>query len=289
MKQTRFSQRLSLLMKERKISGQRIGDAIGKSQKTISRYANGEVDPDNDTKNAIYRVIADISGIEEDAMTEEELAEQELFDEWTDDLLVHPEYREWEMGAELQKEESYRLDNLEKKFDQLSLGAKQYYLKYMDKFHLIEEWEYEVMDVFHKLSTQKQVELVEYLEHFDFTYKKLRNTEKIASYMEMIGCAEKSPILIKENNVSEENKKRDLVLKKEWSERMLEICNREKYYVPYSPYFLSYSPYDWYFLLRVQIFEIYEDGNEYFWGDEHGGICIGNKLMHLLDSFTEGD
>ena len=40
-----FSKRLTQLMKQRKISGQKIGEAVGKSQKTISRYANGEIDP----------------------------------------------------------------------------------------------------------------------------------------------------------------------------------------------------------------------------------------------------
>ena len=82
--ETRFSQRLSKLMKERKISGQKIAAAVGKSQKTISRYATGEIEPTEELKNAIFRVIADISGLEEDALTERDLEEREFFQEFSE-------------------------------------------------------------------------------------------------------------------------------------------------------------------------------------------------------------
>ena len=59
-----FSKRLTQLMKQRKISGQKIGEAVGKSQKTISRYANGEIDPPVEMKNKIYKAISDLSGYE---------------------------------------------------------------------------------------------------------------------------------------------------------------------------------------------------------------------------------
>ena len=82
MAQSRFSHRLTVLMRKRKISGQKIGDMIGKSQKTISRYANGEVEPSNEIKNQIYAAIAELSGIEEDGIPEEELELRELL--WKD-------------------------------------------------------------------------------------------------------------------------------------------------------------------------------------------------------------
>ena len=72
MARSRFSHRLTVLMRKRKISGQKIGELVGKSQKTISRYANGEVEPSNEVKNQIYGAIAKLSGIEEDGITEEE-------------------------------------------------------------------------------------------------------------------------------------------------------------------------------------------------------------------------
>lgn len=43
-KEPQFAEILTFLMKEYKISGQKIADKIGKSQKTISRYARGEGD-----------------------------------------------------------------------------------------------------------------------------------------------------------------------------------------------------------------------------------------------------
>lgn len=284
MTQTRFSQRLTLLMKKRKISGQRIGDAIGKSQKTISRYANGEVDPDDATKNSIYRAIADISGIEEDALSEEELSERERFQEWSEELIQHPEYEEWEDAAEYESGNDTRLDNLKNLFDQLSLGAKQYYIKYLEKLHLLENWEYEMMDVFHELSPKKQAELIEYLEHFDFAYKKLGCVKKMASYMEMIENSKERPILLKEDGENEQNRECSSVIKEEWVEKIVDMLYQNSGYVPHSPCFLTYTPYDWYFLLRVHIFELYDKENKVCWGEEHGGVCIGIKLMHLLES-----
>lgn len=286
MTQTRFSQRLAALMKERKISGQKIGDAIGKSQKTISRYANGEVDPSNEIKNAIYRVIADISGIEEDAMTEE-LLEQEWFGDWAKDVMNNSECGEWKLVVEAENENGNRLENLKSSFEQLSLGAKQYYIKYLEKFHLLEDWEYEVVDVFHKLSSKKQTELVEYLEHFDFTYKKLNCTKKMATYMEMIENSKECPVLIKDNGEFIKTKENDSTIKEEWLEKIVAMMYQNTGYIPYVPCFLTYTPYDWYFLFRLQIFELYDREFKVCWGEEHGGVCLGNKLMHLLESITE--
>ncbi len=286
MPHTRFSQRLSYLMKERKISGQRIGDAIGKSQKTISRYANGEVDPSTDIKNMIYRVIADISGIEEDATTEEQLSEQEWLweNEWTE--------TEIQMGRVTQEEEIESFECLSSAFDELSIGAKNYYIKNIQKFHLMEDWEYEVMYIYRSLPAHKQKKFLQFFEPFNFTFSSMYNMRKMAAYMEMIEISERRPVIIKEK-VSEIDAIQAEKLKEEWIDKISEMEWGEdsscyKYwYTPAYPDFLSYTPHDWYVLLRIQIFEL-NDEEKVHWGDEHGELALGSKLYSIMMSIEQG-
>lgn len=285
---TRFSQRLSYLMKERKISGQRIGDAIGKSQKTISRYANGEVDPGTDIKNMIYRAIADISGIEEDATTEEQLSEQEWLweNEWTE--------TEIQMGRATQEEETELFECLSSAFDELSIGAKKYYIKNIQKFHLMEDWEYEVMYIYRSLPAHKQKKFLQFFEPFNFTFSNRDNIRKMAAYMEMIEISERRPVIIKEKD-SEIDAIQAEKLKEEWIDKINEMewhgdrnscC--QYWHIPAYPDFLSYTPHDWYVLLRIQIFEL-DDYEKVHWADEHGGLALGSRLYSIMRSIEQGN
>lgn len=284
MVQTRFSQRLSWLMKERKISGQKIGDAIGKSQKTISRYANGEVDPSNDVKNMIYRVIADISGIEEDATTEEKLSEQE----WI--LKADFSEREIEIGEQDQLEDAGRFDCLKKVFEQLSIGAKNYYIQNIDKFHLIEEWEYDVMEIYHKLSIKQQEKFLQYIEPVNFNFSSMDNHNKIAAYVQMVDISKNRPILLTENSEENVKQNKNEELCDEWINKITELefsKNSDRMHIPCYPDFIWYTPQDWYFMLRIQIFEL-NDKERYVWGEHHGDKQIGSKLYSILRSIEEG-
>ena len=285
--ESRFSQRLSILMKERKISGQRIGDAIGKSQKTISRYSNGEVDPDNKTKNAIYRVIADISGIEEDATTEEELDLQEnwekIYSEFNEEF--QPGCYEWELGIQESERMLETYSQHEKIFHDLSLGAKKYYLNNIDTFFMVENWECSVLDIFHEFSPRQQEKFVKYLENFNFNLEMLRNCHnafKISAYMDMIIHSENRPVLMIEkkcddNSANIEEKKLD----DEYISIMNHKLNNSYHELLTYPEFLSFTPYDWYVLLRITIFEMY-DSEPCLWTQEDSEVYIGNALDTLL-------
>ena len=61
MNSNTFADRLKSLMKERKISGQRIADAVDISQKTVSRYATGESEPTEGMQRSILSAIAELS------------------------------------------------------------------------------------------------------------------------------------------------------------------------------------------------------------------------------------
>lgn len=292
--ETRFSQRLSMLMKERKISGQRIADAIGKSQKTISRYANGEVDPSNEIKNTIYRVIADMSGIEEDATTEEELDSQEDWEKLCIELEeeFQPGCGEWEWGLQTQMEEEDNSRKLMKIFHELTLGAKKYYMQNVNTFHMVEEWEFAVMELFHEFKPQKQAEFVKYLEKFDYNFEQLKYggcAYKIAAYIEMVRNSENRPMLLIEKNKEEDTNSREEKELEEKYERELEYyLNAPVEVLSDYPNLLSYTSYDWYVLLRITIFELY-DPDKILWTQEESEIYIGRLLDTLLGNMRTGD
>ena len=48
------------------------------------------------------------------------------------------------------------------------------------------------------------------------------------------------------------------------------------------PNYLKYTKEDWYFLFRVQVFEMYDD-EQVMW-DPDNGILLGPKLGELFDS-----
>ena len=282
--ETRFSQRLTWLMKERKISGQKIGAAVGKSQKTISRYATGEIEPNEQMKNAIYQAIAAISGIEEDGMTEDELEDREFFGKLSEDWTTNPDCIDEQMGLEIYERNVTNEANLCDVFRKLTPQAKKYYLENFDVFHMVEMWEEDVLEFFRNLSASKQEELIKYLENFNFDYKALYNTNKLGAYMTMISNASKRPVLIMEQveEVREISKQEERMVD-EYECRLFDIrIGNAQGEMPYYPWFLSYTSREWYFLLRVQIFELY-DKQTCMW-DVENGIEVGVMLAHLLDA-----
>lgn len=290
--ESRFSRRLSMLMKERKISGQRIGEAIGKSQKTISRYANGEVEPSNDIKNTIYRVIADISGIEDDATTEEELDAQEdwkrIYAELEEEF--PPGCYEWELGLQESERKQENYFQQERIFHDLSFGAKKYYLDNIETFMLVEDWECRVLDIFHGFTSRQQEKFVKYLENFNFDFELLRNSYsayKISAYTDMIRHSENRPVLLvekerDESSWSTEEKK----LEEEYSSIMNHKLMDDFEELLAYPEFLSFTQYDWYVLLRITIFELH-DSKPILWSQEMSEVYIGNALDTLLCNIRE--
>ncbi len=64
--------------------------------------------------------------------------------------------------------------------------------------------------------------------------------------------------------------------------------NMGVYYFPEKPEFLSFDQNDWYFLLRIAIFELYDDNADCLWGDEHGEIYLHSKLNLLMTAVENG-
>lgn len=287
MRETDFSRRLTYLMKERKISGKRIGDAIGKTQKSISRYANGEVDPDNETKNSIFKAISEISGIPEDGKTIEEIENENFIvefddDEWTD--------FELELGMQSEMDKQDFINRHEKLFDSLSLEAKKYYLKYMWKFQMIEEWEYAAIDVYKCLDQKKQEKLMALLERHDLELDRMKDHSKLAAYIEMIDASKNRPVNLISNG--KKPSKGEEEIKRKWLDNIYKIANDPELFfvMPFSSELLKYSPEDWYFLLRLNIFESYEDtdGELYEYEHNYEPVSVKGNLYMILEAIKDG-
>jgi transcriptional regulator with XRE-family HTH domain len=292
---TQFSERLSLLMKERKISGQKIGELVGKSQKTISRYANGEIEPPEEMKNAIFKAISTLSGIEDDWNIQNQ---PHLFNEYDlGDWFIDPNGAEAEIARNYERNDLNNIAFLEKEFAHMTTQAQKYYLKYFDHFMKIHEWEMFVLDFIHSLEAKKQENLLNYLEKFTVYYGGIQSPEKLASYMYMISAASNRPSIIyareAKNTNSQSKEQRDFSDKLSALFSHFSPYNTDDYMndglldqsiIPSCEY-LKYSPFDWYLLLRLQIFEYYDDTlNTVFWCEEYP-TTLGPKLFGLLNSY----
>lgn len=278
MPRTRFSHRLTVLMKKRKISGQKLGDMIGKSQKTISRYANGEVEPSNEVKNKIYAAIAKISGIEEDGLTEEvlELRALQPTDYVDDDSIGKMAVQENEISY-LDIEHSARIDSLTQDFEKLSIQEKKYYLENFFWFHQTNERDFELVYEFNLLTGKKQQEVILFLENFNVTYESLRYTEKIATILYLVEKSQERPIDIKEETPELQN---DAIVRIKFAENIQDlVINAVSGNIPYHPVFLKYTPMDWYFLFRVMIFELCDKGASRLNND--------NKIFNILKMYRD--
>lgn len=54
------------------------------------------------------------------------------------------------------------------------------------------------------------------------------------------------------------------------------------------PEFLSFTPYDWYVLLRILIFELY-DSDPVLWSQDDSEVYIGSALDTLLGNIRTGE
>ena len=287
MQETEFSRRLTYLMKERKISGKRIGDAIGKTQKSISRYANGEVDPDSETKNNIFKAISDISGIPEDGKTIEELDNERFIIEFDGNEFV--DY-ECEFGKQLEEDRDDFIERQVKIFDSLSIDAKKYFLKYMWKFQMIEDWEYAALDLYRGLDKKKQQKFMDMLERHDLELGRMKNHSKLAAYIEMIEAAKNRPVNLTSKGGSQSKSEEEI--RQKWLENICKIADDPELFnvIPFTVDLLRYSPEDWYFLLRLNIFESYEDEGAELYEYEHNyeQISMGGNLYTVLEAIKEG-
>ena len=112
-----------------------------------------------------------------------------------------------------------------------------------------------------------------------------------SAYIEMIEISKGRPTSLKSSKKENSNIANSLFEKwdEEYNHLLYESTGR--YYFPEKPEFLSFDPSDWYFLLRIAIFELYDDDMKCLWcGEEgeHGELYIHSNLYLLMDAVDNG-
>lgn len=160
-KEPQFAEILTFLMKEYKISGQKIADKIGKSQKTISRYARGEGDkePKKEVQKKILQAIADIKGYDLDQVTEDAYGATK---KWNVPLLSVEEAKKKSRVKQRKEAEN----DVVLCFRALPEEKQKFVLQHLDIYAELKLYEMEMMDNFNAISEPKRkiiMEVAEYL------------------------------------------------------------------------------------------------------------------------------
>lgn len=144
-----FANVLKTLMKKYHISGQKIADRIGKSQKTVSRYANGDVIPKTKIQEQVLQAVAEIAGYSTEAILEEgkEIKSFRKMERVTLGSARQKTYRERRKQAEQWAVRIFALLPEEK---------QSFLLEFFDVYAELRMHEIEMVDNLKRLSKEKQ-------------------------------------------------------------------------------------------------------------------------------------
>ena len=235
------------------------------------------MDPDIATKNQILKAISEISGVPDDGKTIENLEYESLvFEDSSWGIEVET------LSSEYINDLCENTSSLETIYKQLSLNAKTYYLKNIEYLHIVEDWEHEIISIYKSLEPLKKQKLLSTLEKYDFNFDNLKGTDKMSAYLYMIKVSEKRPMILKKDTSTDCDTSE---LDNKWSDTLNTMMynNDGSFYFPDKPYFLSFDPEDWYFLLRLHIFELNDDGN-YLWVHNEIAFYVGSNLLSILNA-----
>lgn len=285
MNQNRFADKLKMLMKERKVSGQKIASELNVTQKTISRYATGEIVPSEEMQQRILQAIANLGGHPEDAevkkikilpMTLREVLESGL-PLMSDEELEAREMREWESD----KHKACQI------FSMLEKKNQKFVMEHFQMYCDLDAYEIAIVEAFSVIPEDKREFVLEELNVIRIDYTAMLNNpyqcKKAAQYMEMIS---KCKDLVPEQYEKYQELPNDIEETEELKayEDMLEKTsgiNVEKMGT-YLPELINFDEKDWYLLMLVQLVSMHDKGaNVTYWGR-----FVGDKI-HLLINYLE--
>lgn len=285
MNQNRFADKLKMLMKERKVSGQKIASELNVTQKTISRYATGEIVPSEEMQQRILQAIANLGGHPEDAevkkikilpMTLREVLESGL-PLMSDEELEEREMREWESD----KHKACQI------FSMLEKKNQKFVMEHFQMYCDLDAYEIAIVEAFSVIPEDKREFVLDELNVIRIDYTAMLNNpyqcKKAAQYMEMIS---KCKDLVPEQYEKYQELPNDIEETEELKayEDMLEKTsgiNVEKMGT-YLPELINFDEKDWYLLMLVQLVSMHDKGaNVTYWGR-----FVGDKI-HLLINYLE--
>lgn len=283
MNQNRFAEKLKMLMKERKISGQKIASELNVSQKTISRYSTGEIVPGEEMQQKILQVIADIGGHPEDARVQNairtfprtlrEIRESGL-SPMSDKELEELESGEWEFDKHEASQAFAMLEKRNQKF------VMEHFQIYCD----LDVYEIAIVEAFSIIPEDKREFVLEGLNVIRIDYTAMINNayacKKAAQYMGMISkCKEIVPEKYEKyreaaNDIEETE---ELKAFADMLEKTSGV-NVEKIGT-YLPELISFDEKDWYLLMLVQFVSMQDKGVN----ATYGGRFVGDKIYMLIN------
>lgn len=282
-----FADRLKALMKERKISGQKIADAISVSQKTISRYATGEIEPNEEMQRKVLSAVAEIGGHPEDA---EYKPKKFIFPNTLRELItsgIDLVSEEELLACELQEMEMDK-DMACRVFSLLLESNQKFVIENFETFSGLEVYEIALVESFARISKDMQDFVLEGLEMVRMNCVEMgmyaSTCKKISNYMQMISKCKSITIesIEKFDDIPDGYETTDLI--NEYAEllehtRGIDVENLGNYLLE----LITFDERDWYLLMLVQFLTLRDKGANTTY---HGKI-VGDRVFGLLN-YLEG-
>ena len=273
-----FSEKLKDLMMKRKISGQKIADEMNVSQKTISRYATGEIVPNEEVQKKILDFIAQTGGHVEDAKLEWKFSTNSISELKrlleSEKTILTEQLKEWEKEKE----------DVCKAFSMFEPDNQQFVLDNFEIFNNIEVYEMLMCKSFLSFSDEKQKFILDSLATVHFEVKNFTMKpdvcKKIINYMEMIS---KCKNIVYED---EEKWSGGQLIQAAYNEncqayekKIEEMSGKKiKFFGWYLWDMIKFDEKVWYLLMLVQILALSDTGVNSTFGE---GI-VGDKVSLLL-------
>lgn len=283
MNNNSFADILKNLMKERKISGQKIADAVGVSQKTISRYVTGENEPNEDMQKKILEAIAEIGGHPEDAITDKQ---PYIFATTLREAMKYSsQMASDEEILDMELQEFYRdKDNACKVFSLLVESNQKFVLDNLDVYCELDVHEIAIVEAFAKISEDKRSFILDSLETIHLNFSDMRDKpsvcQKLSKYIEMMSKCKAIELekIEKFKDIPESVEFTQCV--QEYADKLEIIsgANVEKLGA-FLPELITFDERDWYLLSLVQMLSLRDQGANV----TYYGRFVGDKVYALIN------
>ncbi len=283
-----FARILKEFMEVRRISGQKIADAVGVSQKTISRYARGESEPSDEMQWKIFKAIAEIGGHPEDANIPLALRPDESLDE-SISLLADLEFEILETGCEGLRWPDKFYTEASAVFSLLKEDNQKFVLDHLEAYASVRCYEIDIIHSFTLLSEAQKDFVLKSLQTIHLDYREMSTKpaicKKISNCMRMISeCESIVPESWKLGVADVPESPADTELVKKYKDLLMESYEDE---VPMLCLFLRemlfWDERDWYLLMLVNFLVLSDQGLNMTEGKE----ILGDKVFGLTKYLEE--
>lgn len=275
-----FAYKLKKLMKERKIPGQKIADAVGVSQKTISRYATGENEPKEDMQKKILEAIAEIGGHPEDAIIDKQPHITSLRK-----AMKYSDQIEDEENWAYELQEFYKDKEIAcKMFSLFEKSNQKFILDNFDVYCEMDTYEFVIIEAFAMISEDKRTFILDSLETIHLNLSDTKNhpivCQKISRYIQMISrCKAVEPEKMEKFSNIPENVSLSQQ-GQQYADKLEKIRGIDvKKLGLLLPELITFDERDWYLLSLVQMHSLRDHGANI----TYDGKLVGDRIYALIN------